>query len=93
MPDCPLVIGSMDAAKPGMGSVLFAPGHPPTLWQTTFPVDIHQCIVSSDNPLGDLTNSDREQVSVLAQADMAASLYDLCELTLTTLNDNTTAIA
>ena len=83
----------MDDAKPGMGSVLFAPGHPPTFWHTTFSADIQQHIISIDNPLGDLMNSDLEQAGVLlAQADMAASLYDLCELTLTTLNDNTAAI-
>ena len=28
----PSVLGSVDAAKPGMGGVLFTPGHPPTLW-------------------------------------------------------------
>ena len=32
IPDYPLVVGSVDAAKPGMGRVLFTPGHPPTLW-------------------------------------------------------------
>ena len=37
-------------------------------------------------------NSDLEQAGVLAQADVAASLYNLCELTLATLNNNTTAL-
>ena len=32
IPDYPSVIGLVDAAKPGMGGVLFALGHPPTLW-------------------------------------------------------------
>ena len=60
-----------------MGSVLFAPGYPATLWQTTFPADIQQHIISMDNPSGDLTNSDLEQAGVLAKADVAAFLYDL----------------
>ena len=83
----------MDAAKPGMGGVLFAPGHPPTLWQAAFPADIRQCIVSVENPSGDLTNSDLEQAGVLAHADVAAHMYDLHELTLATLNDNMAAVA
>ena len=63
-------------------------------WTTTFPADIQQRIREKmDNPSGDLTNSNLEQVGVLTQADVAASLYDLCELTLTTLNNNITAIA
>ena len=73
-------------------SSLRLPRHPPTLWQTTFSVDIQQCIISIENPLGDLTNSDLEQAGVLAHADVAASLYDLRELTLATLNNNTAAI-
>ena len=32
VPDYPSVIGSVDAAKPGMGGVLFAFGKPPTMW-------------------------------------------------------------
>ena len=46
-----------------------------------------------ENPTGDLTNSDLKQAGVLAQVDVVASLYDLHELTLATLNDNTAAIA
>ena len=32
MLDYPSVIGSVDAAKPGMGGVLFTPGQPPAMW-------------------------------------------------------------
>ena len=69
------MIGSVDEAKLGMGGVLFTPGHPAMLWQTTFPADIQQCIISMDNPLGDLTNSGLKQAGGLAQVDMAAFLY------------------
>ena len=88
VPDYPSVIGSVDAAKQGMGEVLFAPGKPPAMWHTCFPEDIQQRIVSTANTAGDLTNSDLEQAGVLAQADMAMLLFDLWELTLATLNDN-----
>ena len=50
--DYPSVIGSVDAAKLGMGGVLFAPGHPPTLWHATFPPEIQAHIVSLNNQLG-----------------------------------------
>ena len=75
--DYPLVLGLVDATKLGMGGILFAPGHPPTLWHATFPSNIQECIVSFDNQVGDLTNSDLEQASILAQANVAASLYNL----------------
>ena len=91
--DYPLVIGSVDAAKLGMGGVLFTSGHPPTLWCAAFPPEIREHLVSFENPSGDLTNSDLEQAGILAQEDVAASLYDLQELTLLTLNDNSTAIS
>ena len=61
--DYPSVIGSVDAIKLDMGGILFAPGHPPTLWHATFPPDIRECIVSFDNLSGNLTNSDLEQAS------------------------------
>ena len=92
VPDYPLVIGLVDTAKQGMGGILFAPGHPPTLWHATFPPKIQQCIISVNNPLGDLTNSNLEQAGILTQANVAASLYDLRELTFATLNDNSATI-
>ena len=93
VPDYPSVIGSVDAAKLSMGGILFAPGHPPTLWHATFPPDIQARIISFDNLGGDLMNSDLEQASILAHADVAVSLYDLWEMTLLTLNDNSAAIS
>ena len=63
------------------------------MWQASFPEDIQQCIVSTANTAGDLTNSDLEQACVLAQADMAMLLFDLWELTLATLNDNVATIS
>ena len=93
VPDYPTVIGSVDASKAGMGGVIFAPGKAPTLWRAMFPLDIQDRIVSMENPKGDLTNSDLEQAGVLAQADIASLLYDMQELMLTTLSDNTAAIS
>jgi hypothetical protein len=93
VPDYPSIIGSVDSAKAGMGGVVFAPGQPPTLWQAAFLLDIQARIVSTANRAGDLTNSDLEQAGVLGQADVVASLFDLRELTLATVNDNVAAVS
>ena len=87
----PCVIRAMDATRTGMGSVLFASSKHPMLWHMTFPEDIQQCIMTTDNPGGDLTNSDLEQTGVLAQANITNNLYDLHDHTLSTLNDNIAA--
>ena len=76
-----------------MGGVLFADGKPPLLWQVPFPPDIQSCLISTKNPNGDITNSDLEQAGVLAQADVANTVFNLRAWTLTTLNDNITAIS
>ena len=91
VPNYPSVIGSVDAAKPGMRGVLFTPSKPPALWHAHFPEEVQHCIVSTANTAGDLTNSDLEQADMLAQADMASCLFDLWELMLATLNDNVAA--
>ena len=46
-----------------------------------------------ENMAGDLTNRDLEQAGILAHAHVAASLYNLRELMLATLNDNTAAVS
>ena len=93
MPDYPSVIGAVDAAQVGMGGVLFAKGKHPIMWQMTFLDDIQQHIVAIKNTAGDITNSNLEQAGVLAQADVTNNLYDLRDRTLTTLNDNITAVS
>ena len=93
VPDEPTVIGASDAAKPGMGGVMFAPESPPVLWRFPFPADIQSELVSEDNMSGKLTNSDLEQTGVLAQAMVATTHCDLRERTLATLSDNTPAVS
>ena len=90
--DCPRELGTVDACAKGMGGVLFTEDYDPVLWRATFPLDIQDNIVSSDNPSGDLTNSDLEQAGIIAQADIAAQEFDTREITVATLSDNTPAI-
>ena len=89
----PTVLQAVDAAKAGMGGVVFAEGKEPRLWRAPFPPDIQKRVVSEDNPSGDLTNSDLEQAALLAGADVVASLYDVREATIASLSDNTPAIS
>ena len=79
--------------RQGWGALCLPRGTPPTLWQAAFPPDIQARIVSTANRAGDITNSDLEQAGVLGQADVAASLFDLRELTLATVNDNMAAVS
>jgi len=93
IPELPSVLGACDAAKAGMGGVLFCPGFAPLLWRAPFPTSVQNRLVSFANPHGDLTNSDLEQAGILAQANVATEQYDLRELTLATLCDNTAAVS
>ena len=70
VPNYPLAIGSIDATKSGKGGVLFAKGKQLLLWHVPFPPAIQACIISTNNPTGDITNSNLEQAGVLAQADV-----------------------
>ena len=89
----PTVLQAVDAAKPGFGGVLFADGHPPIFWSEDFPQHIQDRVVSADNPGGDITNSDLEQAALLGGADIAAQVYDLREITIASLTDNTPALS
>ena len=93
IPDYPLANGSVDAAKSGMGGVLFADSKQPLLWHMPFPPDIQARTVSTKNPNGDIMNSNLEQAGVLAQAHIMNTVYDLRDQMLATLNNNITAIS
>ena len=93
VPDDPVVVGACDAAKPGMGGVVFTVDHPPIVWRAPFPVHVQQQVVSTSNPNGKLTNSDLEQAGVLGQHCIICSNFDVRECTLATLCDNTPAVS
>ena len=60
VPDTPVCIGAHDAVGQGAGGVWFTPDRN-LVWRARFPPDIIARLVSSDNPTGDITNSDLEQ--------------------------------
>ena len=93
IPDRLAAIGTVDASGRGMGGVWFTRDHSPVVWRSRFPPDIVDRLVSYDNPQGDLTNSDFEQVGVVAHQDVLAQSFDVREATVGVLNDNTPAVS
>ena len=77
----PKVIGAMDACGCGLGGVHFATGHSPKVWQHPLPQHLVWQLVSSDNPSGDITNSNLEQAAVVVQLDNIANSHDIREPT------------
>ena len=65
----------------------------PCLWRAPFPKEIQQAIVSSSNPLGDISNSDLELCGTIAHAGILVSTVPVLHLTTCNLSDNTPAIA
>lgn len=92
-PSDPSVLQATDAAAAGMGGVIFQEEAPPLLWRCPFPPDIQAQVVSWDNPKGNLTNSDLELAGTIAGLDVVTSQHDVREHTISTLTDNTPALA
>jgi len=92
IPELPKVVGAMDACGYGLGGVYFASGHSPKVWQHGLPQHIVQQLVSSDNPSGDITNSDLEQAAMVVQLDNIANSYDIRGATISNLMDNTPSL-
>jgi hypothetical protein len=65
----------------------------PILWRARFQPDIIEDLVSFDNPLGQVTNSDLELAATIAHHDIAAHHYDIRERTISSGSDNTPAVA
>ena len=93
VPDDPVAIGACDASGKGMGGVWFSLDLPPLLWRATFPPGPPPPLVSSDNPHGDITNSDLELVGVVGQQDVVSQHWDVQEATISLLNDNSPAVS
>ena len=92
VPQRPAVIGACDAAKSGMGGVIFG-SDTPLVWRSRFPTHVQDEVVSFDNPAGAVTNSDLELAGTIAQEATAASIFDVKHSTIHTFCNNTPAIA
>ena len=93
IPDQPCLAGAHDASGIGMGGVYFSETKAPAVWRFPYPDWVRDHLVSFDNPKGDLTNSDLEQAGGLAQMDVMALDFDIRELTVANLTDNTPTLS
>jgi len=75
--ELPKVVGAMDACGYGLGRVYFATDHSPKVWRHPLPQHLVRQLVSSDNPSGNITNSDLEQAAMVVQLDNIANSYDV----------------
>lgn len=89
----PSILGACDAAKPGMGGVLFSPHSSPILWRAPFHQDIQGSVISSNHPAGTITNSDLELAGTIAQHDIAAQHLPVHHRTIGTATDNTPTLS
>jgi hypothetical protein len=95
----PSIYGTTDAAGMGMGGVLLPPRHLPSrtttttghpiVWQSRFPSDVVNDLITFENPQGRTTNSDLEMAATLVQHDVIAGNYNVRERTVHTATDNT----
>jgi len=77
-----------------MGGVWFPPDsqQPTMLWQTPFPTEIRQQLISADNPAGSITNSDLELLGIIAHQAVLATHHPISKTTNALLNKNTATI-
>jgi hypothetical protein len=70
----PSYYGSVDASGGGLEGVWLHADHhnQPLLMRQRFPDTVICRLVSADNPLGDLTNSDFEQLGAVCHQDVLA---------------------
>jgi hypothetical protein len=91
----PRFLGTVDASGTGMGGVWLNPSGrcAPLLWRLSFPTLLRAWLVSTNNPSGDITNSDLEHAGAVCHQDILAQCYDIREATVCTLTDNTAALS
>ena len=92
VPEEPMLMGTTDAAKAGMGGVYYGPDGGCYVWRHPFSPDVQQQLVSADNLSGRITNSDLEQAGLLAQASLMCTTHDTRYATLANGCDNTPTV-
>jgi hypothetical protein len=90
----PIFLGTVDASGSGMGGVWLDPSgkHAPLMWRFPFPDHLISRLVSSDNPTGNITNSDLEQTGTVCHQDILSQQHDIREATICSMTDNTAAL-
>jgi hypothetical protein len=90
----PRYLGTVDAAKSGMGGVWFPEKGAPIVWREPFSPSVQREMVSQDQPDGTITNSDLELTGTIAQHMVLANTgLPLAGETTHAFCDNTPAVA
>ena len=97
----PSAIGYHDASGMGAGGVWFGgpsikprhakhqvPRNNPIVWRIEWPKHIKEALITEENPLGTLTNSDLELAGGLLHLEAIANNFDVRERTLLSKTDN-----
>jgi hypothetical protein len=81
VPRAPQYVGSTDASAHGIGG-FWVPtkfnNRPPIVFRAPFPAAIQRRLITTDNPSGDLTNSDLELAALVLATAMRAHTTTLC---------------
>jgi hypothetical protein len=87
-------VGAHDASLQGMGGVWFPPDDtsPCIAWRWPLPSHLQHRLVTSDNPSGDISNSDLELAGHLAHLHVLADAVPLSGQTIVALGDNQAAV-
>ncbi len=98
VPTAPMLIGTTDASKHGMGgfwlpTVWSTPPAHPIIWRAPFSPPIRQALATADNPTGSITNSDLELTALLTGVALGTMIpTSTCHVLHCTI-DNTPALA
>jgi hypothetical protein len=91
----PAFLGTVDASGQGMGGIWLSADDNchPILWRSEFPASVQSRLVTYDNPSGNLTNSDLEQLALTCHPDILACEHEIRERSICILSDNTAAVS
>jgi len=87
--------GYCDALHIGAGSVWFGLKRhlPPVVWQVSFPLEMQNQMVTHDNPMGTISNSEFEMVGLLFHWLVLKNFADLAHTHVACWCDNTPTVA
>ncbi len=97
VPCTPHILGATDASKTGMGGFWTTKDNAGNttnyLWRTPFPDHIQKQLVSTENPLGTIMNSNLELAAIITGSILMAQLGHTPHAHLYIASDNTPAIS
>lgn len=93
VPEDPSFLGTVDAAKMGVGGPFYCDKGKPYVWRFAYPDSVQRLLVSADNPTGTITNSDLEHSGLICQTMMLSHYFDVRYATISTGCDNVPAVS